>query len=66
MKNHYLLNEAAKAVGVPGYRIAYAITQGHIADVKERINNHRLFTQEDIQRIKTFFAGRIKGKEDHE
>jgi DNA-binding transcriptional MerR regulator len=60
MKKHYLLNEAAKLVGVPGYRISYAITNGHLPEPEERLNNHRLFTAEDIARIEEYFAGRKK------
>jgi DNA-binding transcriptional MerR regulator len=56
MKKHYLLNEAAKLVGVSGYRISYAITNGQLPEPEERLNNHRLFTAEDIARIKKHFA----------
>ncbi len=56
MKKHYLLNEAAKLVGIPGYRISYAITNGYLPEPEERLNNHRLFTAEDIARIAEHFA----------
>ena len=66
MKTRFLLNEAAKAVGVPGYRIAYAITNGHLPEARERINNHRVFERDDIERMKRFFAARtVKRKEAH-
>lgn len=57
-KKHYLLNEVAKLVGVRGHRISYAITNGHLPEPVERLNNHRLFTQADVVRIKKFFAER--------
>ncbi len=63
MKKHFLLNEAAKLVGVPGYRISYAIANGHLPEPEERLNNHRLFTARDIERIRKHFAGQQAAKE---
>lgn len=57
-KKHYLLNEVARLVGVRGHRISYAITNGHLPEPEERLNNHRLFTEADVVRIKKFFADR--------
>ncbi len=60
MTNKYLLNEAARLAGIRGYQISYAITQGYIEEPKETINRQRLFTDEDICRIKKYFANRPK------
>ena len=58
MENKYLLNEAAKLAGVRGYQIAYAITQRYIDAPKETINRQRIFLDEDVARIKQYFANR--------
>jgi hypothetical protein len=55
MKRHYLLNEVAQLVGTLPHRIAYAITNRHLPEPEERLNNHRLFTEADIMRIKMYF-----------
>ena len=55
-KKHYLLNEVARLVGTPGYKIGYAITNSRLPEPMERVNNHRLFTMEDIERIQKYFA----------
>lgn len=60
MKRKMLLNEAAKAAGYRSYQVAYAISQGHIPEVKEWINRQRIFTDEDVARIKEYFATRPK------
>ncbi len=56
MKNHYLLNEAAKLVGVRGYQIAYAIQQGYLPEPELRLTHQRIFSDEDIARIRGYFA----------
>lgn len=56
MKNHFLLSEVARIVGTKPHRIAYAITNRHLPEPEERLNNHRLFTQDDIERIRRYFA----------
>lgn len=58
MKNHFLLNETAKMVGVRGYQIAYAISQGYLPEPKQRLNHQRLFTLQDIDRIRKYFANK--------
>ncbi|MGE3408659.1 MAG: MerR family transcriptional regulator [Pirellulales bacterium] len=56
MNNHYLLNEAAKLVGVRGYQIAYAIQQGYLPEPEMRLTHQRIFTDQDIVRIREYFA----------
>lgn len=51
----YHLNEAAKLVGVRGWRISYAISQGYLPDV-QRLSHQRIFTDQDIVRIREYFA----------
>lgn len=57
-KSHYLLNEVARMIGQPGHRIGYALSNGYLPEPEERLNNHRLFTQADIEGIRKYFADR--------
>ncbi len=62
MNNQYHLNEAAKLVGVRGWRISYAISQGYLPDVL-RLSHQRIFTDADIVRIREYFAAKTnKGR----
>jgi DNA-binding transcriptional MerR regulator len=77
-KDHYLLSEVARAVSktVPckPYQLSYLLTTGVIEEPKLRINNKRIFTAKDVDRIRGIFQrrianGKIKGcpaKEAHE
>jgi len=60
MYNGYLLNDAARRAGVRGYQVAYAISQGHLPEVQQWFNRQRIFTDEDIGRIKQYFSTRPK------
>ena len=57
-KNHFLLNEVAKAVPCKPYQIAYLITTGVIEEPKLRINNKRIFSAKDVDRIRGIFQER--------
>lgn len=59
-KKHYLLREVARIVGTAPHRISYAIANGHVPETEERVNNHRLFTEADIVRIKAHFSQPVK------
>lgn len=62
MNKQYHLNEAAKLVGVRGWRISYAISQGYLPDVL-RLSHQRVFTDADIVGIREYFANKSnKGK----
>jgi DNA-binding transcriptional MerR regulator len=56
MKTYYSLNEVARLAGTLPHRISYAITNRHLPEPEERLNNHRLFTEADVKRIKKYFA----------
>ena len=60
MNEGYLLNDAAKRAGVRGYQIAYAISQGYLPEPQQWFNRQRVFTDQDIARIKEYFATRPK------
>jgi DNA-binding transcriptional MerR regulator len=57
-KNHFLLNEVAKAIPCKAYQIAYLITTGVIEEPTLRINNKRIFTAKDVDRIREIFQER--------
>lgn len=59
-KRHYLLREVSRIVGATPHRINYAIANGKLPETEERLNNHRLFTESDIMRIKAYFSQPIK------
>ncbi len=62
-KNHFLLNEVAKAIPCKPYQIAYLLTIGVIEEPKVRINNKRIFTAKDVDRIRDIFRERaVKGR----
>lgn len=66
-KNHFLLNEVARAVPCKPYQIAYLITTGVIEEPKLRINNKRIFSAKDVDRIRDIFLERkIKKMEAHQ
>lgn len=58
MTKHYLLNEVARLVGVRAFQIHYAIANGYLADTAERINDKRIFTEEDVRRIRDYFVAK--------
>jgi DNA-binding transcriptional MerR regulator len=60
MYTGYLLNDAAKRAGVRSYQLAYALSQGYVPEPTQWINRQRIFSDEDIARIKHYFATRPK------
>lgn len=62
MTQQYLLHQAAALTRIRGWRIIYAIQQGYLPDTEQRFNRQRVFTDEDIARIRTYFANKPKGK----
>lgn len=65
MKEHLLLNEVAKELGIKPYQIAYRLTCGEIPEPESRFNNHRVFTRKDVDQIRKYFAGKQAMKEAH-
>lgn len=57
-KEHFLLSEVAREVQRKPYQITYLISTGLIEEPELRIANKRLFTKQDIERIKHVFQGR--------
>lgn len=63
MNNHLLLNDVARLLGVKGYQIAYALTNGLVPEPALRISNKRVFEQKDIERLAEHFGVDIEIKE---
>lgn len=55
----YLLADAAKAVGVKPYQIAYVLTSGLVPDVDLRIGGKRIFQAADIERLRIHFSKKM-------
>jgi len=51
-QQHYILHEVAKAGGRKPYQIAYMLSNGDLDEPKLRIGNRRIFTHEEVVRIK--------------
>jgi hypothetical protein len=68
IQTHYILHEVAKAVGRKPYQIAYMISNGELDEPKLRIGNRRIFTHEEVVRIKEIITARdradLKNTED--
>jgi DNA-binding transcriptional MerR regulator len=56
MKEHLLLNDVARLLGVKGYQISYALTNGLVQEPALRISNKRVFSEKDIQRLAVHFG----------
>jgi DNA-binding transcriptional MerR regulator len=54
-RQHFLLRDVAKRLGVKPYQIAYALSVGLVAEPKLRISNKRVFAPEDIDRLAAHF-----------
>lgn len=48
------LNEAAQAIGISAVTLKRWLLSGKVADVSRNRNNWRVFTEEDVERIKQF------------
>lgn len=57
-QQHYILHEVARAVGRKPYQIAYMIQNGELDEPKLRVGNRRIFTHEEVVRIKEIITAR--------
>ena len=51
-QQHYILHEVARAVGRKPYQLAYMISNGELDEPKLRIGNRRIFSHEEVVRIR--------------
>ena len=56
MKEYMLLNDVAKLIGVKGYQITYALTNGLVEEPRVRIGNKRIFDEDDVQSLAKHFG----------
>lgn len=57
---HHLLTATAKLVGIKSYQLAYLLTAGIVDEPKLRIGGRRVFTTQEIERIREIVAQRRK------
>ena len=55
------LKDAARALRVKPYRIAYALSVGLVPEPKRRFANRRIFSSDDIEILRTHFAKAERG-----
>jgi len=56
MERIFSMGEVAKRLGVPAYRITYAMSTGQLRDASFRFLGKRCFTVLDIERIAEHFG----------
>ena len=61
MEQRYVISEVARLVGVPSYRIDYCLAQGRVPQ-PGRWNRLRVFTDEDVGRIREYFRLQARSK----
>lgn len=59
---HYLLNQAARLVGIKHHQLAYLIVTGAVEEPKLRIGGRRVFTPAEVERIRCVVAERASRK----
>lgn len=64
-QEHYLLSEVARAVGIKPHRLAYMLTNNAVEEPRLRIGGKRVFTHEEVERIREIVAAkdRTEGRE---
>jgi len=64
-QQHYILHEVARAVGRKPYQIAYMISNGELEEPKLRAGNWRIFTHEEVVRIKEIITAKDQADKKH-
>jgi hypothetical protein len=60
MTNSLSLKDVARLLKVKPYRITYALVVGLVPEPDVRINNKRIFVQEDLERLAAHFGITLK------
>ena len=63
-KKHSLLKDVARQLKVKPYRVVYALTTGLVPEPELRIANKRIYQEDDITRLREYFAQAGKGGQD--
>lgn len=56
MQNIYSLGEVARMLGIPPYKLTYAITTGLVPDASARFAGRRAFSEADVQKLAAHFG----------
>ena len=59
----FSIRDCGKAVGVAPHKIAYAHVQGFLAEPRFWVGGHRVYTQDDLDRVARYFAERSRKKD---
>jgi len=59
---HYTLRDVARLLKVKPYQVTYALSVGHVPEPGTRINNKRVFQEDDIQRLAKHFGVEMRSK----
>lgn len=57
MKDYLSIGQVAQELGIPAYRIKYALETLKIPAPKNRFGNLRVFTRSDVDRVRKYFEG---------
>lgn len=63
---HYSLSEVAKLLKKQAYQVTYAIVTGQIPEPEFRFAGKRLFSETDLERLRSHFEVKNQDKENHE
>ena len=63
-KTLFLLNDAAKIIGVKPYQLAYALSISKVPEPVLRLGNKRIFTESDVQNAKRYFSSKNRPKKE--
>ena len=47
---------AGRLLGIPSHRISYALDMGYVAPPSERLEGQHIFREEDVARLRKYFA----------
>ena len=57
MKDYLSIGQLAQELGIPAYKIKYALETLKFPAPTNRFGNLRVFTRKDVERIRKYFAG---------
>ena len=63
-KTLFLLNDAAKQIGVKPYQLAYAVSILDLSEPVLRLGNKRIFTESDVRNAKRYFDNKKHTKKE--
>lgn len=61
--NHYTMGTVCTLIGVPRHRVLYALDRKFVQEPQLRVNGCRVFSDDDVRVLKTYFAQKHRGGE---